>query len=55
MYIFQTVSYFFASCVSAAIAKNNILHINKHQTGFDVDDDKRVVKTDDTATLDREH
>ena len=42
-------------CVSAAIVKNNILHINKHQTGFDVGDDKRVVKTGDTATLDREH
>lgn len=42
-------------CFSAAIAKNNILHINMHQAGFDVDDDKRVVKADGTKMLDREY
>ena len=36
---------------SAAIDKNNILHVNMYQTDFDLDDDKRVVQADDTATL----
>ena len=42
-------------CFSVAVTKSNILHINKHQTDFDIDDDKRVMQADDTTTLGREY